>query len=329
MLTEYKAGDGLTLVPNPNWSGKKPALQEIRIKFLDDFSAAFRSYQSNELQMTRLNASDVATAKSQGLEDEVIIDPTARIEWLEMQLEDEVLKDFNVRLALSRAIDRDALNEAVFDGVNTPAHYWVVKGLKGHQGDEPFKEKVGYDPEAAKKALADAGYPNGQGFPELGIVVNTPERIRAAEFLQRQFKDILGINIKIEQVDGPTRSARFRQENFDLFIGGWQIDYPDIENVLFGLFEKGGGNNHYNCDNPDVEAALQKALAASDDDARIKAYQEMETAVVTNLCGGAPMYQVSVPYIVSPKIGGVVPNGAIDSGAPGNYCVECWYVKKS
>jgi oligopeptide transport system substrate-binding protein len=160
-------------------------------------------------------------------------------------------------------------------------------------------------------------------------VVNTPERIAVAEFLQQQFKEILGINIRIDQVDSPTRSARFREENFDLFIGGWQLDYPDIENPLFGLFETDGGNNHYNCSNPDVDAALQQAQAATSEDDRIKAYQDMETAIITNLCGVAPMYQISVPYMVDSSIGGVVPNGTIDAGQPGNYCIECWYVKAS
>jgi ABC-type oligopeptide transport system substrate-binding subunit len=279
--------------------------------------------------MTRITPTDVATAEGEGLGDEVLIDPTARITWLQMQLEDETLSDFNVRLALSRAIDREALVDAVSDGIFAPANYWVVKGLVGFQGNEPFEDIVGYDPEAAQAALAEAGYPGGEGFPELGIIVNTPERIAAAEFLQQQFSEVLGINIRIDQVDGPTRSAAFREETFQLFIGGWQIDYPDIENVLFGLYETDGGNNHYNCSNPDVDAALEKAQAATSDEARIAAYQEMETAVVTNLCGGAPMWQDAVPYLVDSSIGGVVANGAIDAGQPGNYCVECWYVKAS
>jgi ABC-type oligopeptide transport system substrate-binding subunit len=318
------------LVPNPNWTGQAPALQEITVRFLDDYSAAFRQYQSGELLMTRITPTDVATAESEGLGDEVLIDPTARITWLQMQMEDETLSDFNVRLALSRAIDREALVDAVSDGIFAPANYWVVKGLVGFQGNEPFEDTIGYDPEAAKAALAEAGYPNGEGFPSnLSVIVNTPERIAAAEFLQQQFKEVLGIDIVIEQVDGPTRSARFREENFDFLIGGWQIDYPDIENVLFGLFETDGGNNHYNCSNADVDAALEEALAAADDEARIAAYQDMETAVVTNLCGGAPMWQDAVPYLVDSSIGGVVANGAIDAGQPGNYCAECWYVKAS
>jgi len=326
-LQSYTAGDSLVMVPNPEWTGKKPALQEITVKFLDDLAAAFRSYQAGDLDLTQISPSDIATAESQGLEDEVIIDATARIETLEMNLEKAPLDNFDVRLALSHAIDRDALNEAVYDGVFKPAHYWVVEGLTGHQGNEPFESIIGFNPTEAKAALERAGYPNGEGFPELSVIVNTPARVSTAEFLQQAFKEHLNINITINQVDSPTRSAAFREETFELFIGGWQIDYPDIENVLFGLFEEGGGNNHYNCSNPDVEAALDKALAATSDEARIAAYQEMETAVVTNLCGVAPMYQNSLPFLVNSKLGGVVANGAIDSGAPGNYCVECWFVK--
>lgn len=329
VLDSWTKGVNMVLKPNPNWTGKKPALQEVTIRFIDDLSAAFRSYQSGELQITTITPTDVATAKSSGLGDQVLIDPTARIETLQVQMKNPVLANYQVRLAMSHAIDRQALVDAASDGVNTPALYWVVKGLKGHQGNEAFESKIGYDPEAAKAALAEAGYPNGEGFPELSVVVNTPSRIRVAEFLQQKFKEILNINIRIDQVDSPTRSARFREENFELFIGGWQLDYPDIENPLFGLFETGGGNNHYNCSNPDVDAALQRALNATDDDARIKAYEDMETAIIDNLCGVIPMYQISLPFLVSEKIGGMVANGTIDAGWPGNYCMECFFVKAS
>ena len=329
-LQSVTRGDSAVLVPNPNWTGKKPALQEITIRFIDNFGTAFRSYQAGELQITRIAATDITVAEGMSeIADEILINPSARIETLEMNLEVEPLQDLNVRLALSRAIDRDALNEAVFDGTATPATYWVVKGLKGHQGNEAFDAVIGYDPEAAQQALADAGFEGGAGFPELSVVVNNDERKAAAEFLQQEFSEILGINIVIDQVDSSTRGQRFQAEDFELFLGGWQIDYPDIENVLFGLFDTPGGNNHWNCSNPDVDGALAEALAATDDDARIAAYQDMETAAVTNLCGVAPMWQYSLPFLVSDTLGGVVPNGTLDAGAPGNYCAECWYVKAS
>jgi oligopeptide transport system substrate-binding protein len=327
-LEEYTPGDSLVLAPNPEWSGQEPALQEITVQFIDDLSAAYRQFQTDELDLTRINAADIATAEGDSdLADQLLILPGARITWLQMQLNNEALSDVNVRRALSRAVDREALNDAVFDGVQTPALYWVVEGVEGHQGNEPFEDISGFDPEAARQALADAGFPGGEGFPELSIIVNTPERESAAEFLQQQFNEILGINIRIELVDSQTRAERFTSEQFELFIGGWQIDYPDIENPLFGLFETDGGNNHTGCSNPDVDGALERALAAENDEDRIAAYQDMETAIVTNFCGGGGLWQDSLPFLVSSRLGGIVPNGTIDAGAPGNYCIECWFVK--
>lgn len=330
-MKELVPKDHVTLAPNPNWYGKKPALQQITLKFIDDLSAAYRQFQTGELMATLINATDVATAKGDSsLKDAVTIVPSGRITSVEVQMKDPVLSNFNVRLALSRAVDRKALVDAVYDGIHAPATYWVVKGIKGFQGNEPFEDKIGFNLDAAKKALADAGYPNGQGLPTLKFTTrDSPQRRAEAEYLQKIWKDNLGVNIEPEFVDSKTRSARFNSEDFQLFPGGWQLDYPDIENPLKGLFDTGGGNNKYNCSDPEIDAAFQEAANATTDDARIKAYQKVETLVVTKLCGVIPLYQDSQTYLVSTKLGGVVPNGTIDAGLPGTYAVENWYVKKS
>jgi ABC-type oligopeptide transport system substrate-binding subunit len=258
----------------------------------------------------------------------VVVEKTARITAVEVQMENEALSDLNLRMALSRSIDREALVNAVYDGVYAPATYWVVEGLTGFQGNEAFDDKIGYDVDAAKAALK-AYTDSGKSLPTLRYTTNdTEQRRNEADFLQKAWKDTLGIDITTEFVDGKTRSQRFNAEDFDLFPGGWQLDYPDIENPLLGLFNTGGGNNHYNCSNPDVDAAFDRAAQATDEEARIKAYQDAETAIVTNLCGAIPIYQNAETYLVSPKLGGVVVNGTIDASAPGTWCVECWFMKK-
>ncbi len=327
-LKEFVPKDHLTLVPNPNWSGEAPALQEITVKFVDDLSAAFKAFQTDELQVTEILATDVAVAKSAGLEDNVVVVPSARITTIETQLKNPVLAKDGVRLAISQAIDREALVSSVYDGVHAPAYYWLVKGLTGYQGNEKFEGTIGYAPDKAAKTLADAGYPNGDGIPTLRWTArDTEQRRNEFAFVQKALKDTLNINIEANFVDGKTRSTAFNSEDFDLFPGGWQLDYPDPENALVGLFNTGGGNNKYNCSNPDVDAAFAAAGKATSEEARIKAYQDMETGIVENLCGVIPLYQDSRPYLFSTKLGGVVPNGTIDSGVPGNYAPENWYVK--
>ncbi|MDE3094748.1 MAG: peptide ABC transporter substrate-binding protein [Chloroflexota bacterium] len=329
-MSELVPKDHVTLKPNPEWSGQKPAIQQLTIKFIDDLSAALKSFQTGELQMTAIQPTDVKVVKGDpSLSSELVIDPTARITAIEMQLKDPALAKFDVRLALSRAIDRKTLVDVVFDGVYTPATYWVVKGLKGFQGNSAFDSTIGFDKAAAQAAMASAGYPNGQGFPTLKLTLtDTPSNRNLADFLIKQWKDNLGITVTPDFVDGKTRSQRFNSGNFQLFPGGWQLDYPDIENPLVGLFDTGGGNNKYNCSDPAIDAAFKEATNATTEAARIAAYQKVETLVVTKLCGVAPIYQNAVPYLVNAKVGGVVPNGTIDASGPGTYCVECWYVKK-
>jgi oligopeptide transport system substrate-binding protein len=329
-LTELVAKDHATLKPNPNWTGKKPALQQITVKFIDDLSAAFKAFQTGELTETNIQATDVATAKKDAaLAKQVIVVPSARITAIEIQMKNAAISDLNLRTALSRAIDRKTLVDVVYDGVHAPATYWVVKGLKGFQGNEAFDSKIGFDVTAAKAALA-AYKASGKTVPELKFTTrDTPQRRNEADFLVKAWKDTLGITVTPEFVDSKTRSSRFNKEDFELFPGGWQLDYPDIENPLVGLFDTGGGNNKYNCSDPDVDAGFKEAAAATTDDARIKAYQKVETNVVTKMCGVIPMYQDAQPFMLSTKLGGVLPNGTIDAGQPGNYCVECWFVKKS
>jgi len=329
-LTEFVAKDHVTLAPNPNWAlDPKPQLQKITVKFIDDQEVAFNAFRTGELDMTQVAATDIPTIQNDPtLKSEYLQIGSLRIWAVEMQMKNDVLKNFKVRLALSRAIDRDSLVKVVYNDAYLAANYWLVKGIAGYQGNDPFQNVIGYDPAAAKQALADAGYPNGQGFPTLTITVtDNPVRRAEGEFLQQAWKQNLGINTTIQAVDAKTRSDTFNSKNFDLLPGGWQNDYPDPENSLIGLFDTGGGNNQYECSDPDIDAKLAAAGAETDNAARIKDLQDAETLIVTRLCGVAPIWQGAFLYLVDPKVGGVRPTGAIDAAMPGNWCPECWFIK--
>ncbi len=329
-LSEMVPKDHVTLVPNPNWAlDPKPQVQEITVKFIDDLEVAFRAFQTGELDITQVPATEIPTIQNDPtLKSEYLQIGSLRIWSVEMQMKDPVLSNFNVRLALSRAIDRDSLVKVVYNDAYLAADYWLVKGIAGYQGNGPFENLIGYDPTAAQKALADAGYPNGEGFPTMSIIVtDNPVRKAEGEFLQQAWKSILNINTTIQAVDAKTRSQDFTSENFQLFPGGWQNDYPDPENSLIGLFDTGGGNNEYNCSDPDIDAKLKAAGTETDNTVRIKDLQDAETLIVTKLCGMAPIWQGAFLYEVNPKVGGIRANGSIDAAMPGNWCPECWFVK--
>jgi len=329
-LTEFVAKDHIVLEPNPNWALEpKPLLQKITVKFIDDLEVAFRGFQTGELDMTSVPATEIPTIKNDAtLNSQFLQIGSLRIWSVEMQMKNEVLSNPKVRLALSRAIDRKSLVKVVYNDAYLPATYWLVKGIPGFQGNGPFENIIGFDEAAAKKALADAGFPNGQGFPTLTITVtDRPDRKAEGEFLQQAWKETLGINTEIQAVDAKTRSNTFNSKNFQLFPGGWQNDYPDPENSLIGLFNTGGGNNQYECSDPDIDAKLSAAGSETDNAKRIQDLKDAETLIVTRLCGMAPMWQGAFLYLVVPKVGGIRANGAIDAAMPGNWCPECWFIK--
>jgi oligopeptide transport system substrate-binding protein len=332
ILTGLVPGTGgqAVLEPNPEWALQpEPTLRKITIKFMGDLEAAFQAFQDGELNMTSVLASAIPTIEADpSLSAQFLKVGAARIWAVEMQMEDPVLSKDNVRLALSRAIDREKLVEDVYNDAYLPATYWLVQGLPGFQGNAAFENIIGYNSGAAQTALADAGYPNGEGFPILKLtVLDRPDRLAEATFLQNSWDDILGINVEIEAVDAQTRSDIFNSENFDLFPGGWGNDYPDPENSLIGLFDTDGANNKYNCSDPDIDAKLSAAAAETNNATRIQLLQEAETLIVTSLCGVAPVYQTAFLYLVKSNIGGVRPNGQIDSAMPGGWCPECWFVE--
>ena len=330
-LTEFVAQDHVILEPNPNWALEPtPLLQELTIRFIDDFEAAFRSFQTGELDQARIPEAEVPTAQGDAaLNDQLLIVGAGRMTSVEVQLDNEALSDFNVRLALSKAIDRDTLIEVANSGVGVPAEYWVVSGVTGYQGREPFQDLIGYDAEGAAAALEEAGYPGGEGFPTLTItILDTPARVAQAEFLQQAWSETLGITVEIRQVDARTRSTIFNEETFELFIGGWQLDYPDIENPIVGLFNTDGGNNKYNCSMPEIDAKIAEASSATDPAEHVTLFQEAETLIVSNLCGVIPYLQEALPYLISPKLGGVNESPTLDAGQPGNWCAECWFVQE-
>jgi oligopeptide transport system substrate-binding protein len=304
--TELELGDHIAFEPNPNWALEpQPHLDKITLRFIDDFSVALRAYQAGELQMTRIGQQDLPAVLDR---DDFYEQPLPVTIGLEYYMLDPVVGDENVRLALSRAIDRDQLADVVFNGGVIPTTNWVPSEEPGANAQGLFDDLVGFDVEAAQAALADAGYPDGEGFPGVNLIVrDDPTEKAAGEFLQKAFKDNLNVDLSIDIVDSQTRQQVFNEGDFQLLIGGWGHDYPDAENWLIGLYNTGASINKQECSNPDIDAALDAAQFEQDQDTRFELLREAERLVVTTLCGIAPLYHRGNFYLISPDLLGVEP----------------------
>lgn len=305
-VTEWVAGDHLTFVKNESY-GLTPAAQldKITLRIIDDFSTALQAYEAGEVDMIRLGTVDLPLVRDR---DDYVPQALPITIGLEYMLEDALVSDLNVRLALSRAIDRELMNEVVFSSAHIPTTNWVPAEEPGANALGAFEAVIGYDEEGAKQALADAGYPGGEGFPGLTIIMRDDETEKTfGAFLQEQFLSILGIDLTVEVTDSQTRQERFNSGDFQILIGGWGHDYPDAENWLAGLFETGASINKQRCADADIDAAIKEALVETEDAARWALLQEAEKLAVERLCGYAPLYHRGNHYMISPDLGGVSP----------------------
>ena len=328
-LTAYSPQDSVTLVPNPNWAAPadvSPTLDTLTIRFIDDLAQAANAYRTGELVSTDVDLTQLDQLVSEfgdGEEYFKFLAPSTR--GLEMNLEKPPLDNPDVRLALSKAIDREALNDVVVQGGNEPTTSWIPS-VTG--GDEPgaFDADIGFDPEGAKAALEAAGFPGGQGFPTLTILVgDSPAAKNTAEFLKEAFATNLAITANIEVVDSATRSDRFTEEQFDLFPGGWIQDYPDPENWILGLFDTEGTLNHYNCSDPDIDSLVEAARANTNDDERRSQYKEINGLIATRLCGIAPYWHENNHWLIKPNVVGMRENLAGQDGViAGDWAAESW-----
>jgi ABC-type transport system substrate-binding protein len=141
-------------------------------------------------------------------------------------------KGFKVRLAIAKAIDRDRYIERAQFGRAVPA-YGTINPAMGFYFDEGLSETSNqkFDLEAARQLLAEAGYPNGEGFPTLKIL-NTPSARREVQVIQDILKRNLNINIELDTKDFPVLIDEFNHMNWDMVRIGSGGDYDPDDGVV-------------------------------------------------------------------------------------------------
>ena len=118
----------------------------------------------------------------------------------------------------------------------------------------------------AQQAMADAGYPNGEGFPTITYSTNDAGYHKAvSEYLQQCYKEVLGINLEIEIVEWSSFTPMRRAGDYEMARNGWSFDYNDPSSML-ELFMTGNGNNDGKYSNPKYDAMMENTKIADKDE---------------------------------------------------------------
>ena len=285
-LTEFVMGSHILMTKNENyWNADAVKLDEIKWVLTSDANAAYAAYKAGEIQVVK----DVPTEEVPSLleQSDFHVEEIIGTYYISLNLNEEVLKDVRVRKALSLAIDREHVANVVMQGTYSAAYNFMGPGWTDANGNEFMtKEYISKDFEAnlaeAKQLLADAGYPNGEGFPVIEYMFN-PDGYHqpVGEYLQQAWKE-LGLTVELKTVDWSQFTPTRRSGDYMIARNGWVGDYTDASNQI-ELFYSTNGNNDGKYNNPEFDAAMDESRATADGDARTAALHKAEDIIMEDV----------------------------------------------
>jgi oligopeptide transport system substrate-binding protein len=313
VLKEWRPKDVMVYEKSPNYyNNKEVTLDRLEVKMIEDATSFLAAYKTGQLdfiespppaEIPQLVKDGIASIEPYlGTYFYVInvgpnaekVDPAAG----------KAMKDPRVRKALNLAIDRVALVENVTKGGQLPATTFVPPGIKNANGNE-FKNKDYWKAEGdvaeAKRLLAEAGYPDGKGFPKIPVIYNTTTgNQNIAQALQDMWKTNLGIDIELSNQEFKVFQTTRQDANYIIARHGWIGDYIDPMTFL-DMWMKTSGNNDAKYDNAAYDAKINAAKVEQDPDKRYALLHEAEDMIMADTAL-IPLYYYTNVVCIKPEV---------------------------
>ena len=316
-LTEYVPDQYFVLKKNENyWNKDAIRLERITYRFFDDTQSMATAYETGEVDVATSLPSSVMELY-EGREDLYVTDQIAT-RYIYFNLNVEPLNDVRVREAMNLALDREELCTIV--GTDTePTYNLVAKYMTDRStgeyfvdgAEQPFEENV----ERARELLAEAGYPNGEGFPTLTYSYPTLEMDSdTAQVIQQQLKETLNIDIQLNPQELQANYSTRHAGDFELCRMNWTADFADPYTYLSMLLS----NSTYNCSgihDEEYDAIVAQSDRETDPAKRSELMHQAEQLAVGEQFYIMPLYAMKSVNLVNPDITGIrqIPaTGALD-----------------
>jgi len=306
-FVSYARDDRVELVRNNDYWGPRPAWEKVTLRFIPNPATRLAALLSGDVQaIENVPTPDLPKVRNDPrlsffskISHRVIYlyfdakrDKSPYVTTRDGQSMDKnPLKDARVRLAISMAINRQGIKDHLMEGLSEPTNNLVPPTLFGYN---PNLKTVKYDPEGAKKLLAEAGYPNG-----FGVTLHTPNNRyvndeQIAETIAQNLTRI-GLVTKVEGMPMATYAPKGIKHEWSFGLSGWGAQTGEVSSPLRALLacednKRGFGTYNWGeyC-NPKMDVVLEKALATVDDNARSRLLQEA-TAIALDDGGIIPIH---------------------------------------
>ncbi len=265
--------DGFDLVANERYWAGAPAIDRIRLVTDLGGKSAVEAFEDGELDYTPISVYDASWIRyDPGLGPQLREVPSLAVSYLGFDASRPPFDDVRVRQAFGHAVDWRRIVELASDGTAVPATSMVPPGIPG-RSERDFMPV--HDPEAARTLLAEAGFPDGVGFPAVTMVT----AVGHDEAVATQIREELGVDVAVEAMDFGTYTARLDRDPPAIWGLGWVADYPGRNDFLGILLGTGRTSNYGRWSSPEFDDAIGRALEASDPAAAQTAFDEAETIV--------------------------------------------------
>jgi oligopeptide transport system substrate-binding protein len=241
VLVDWRVGDRIRLERSPTyWGRSEVKLASIEALAIENMTTALNLYLTGELDWLPHGYYPQELGPDLRKRSDFYVGPGLIVYYYRINCTRKPFDDVRVRKALNLAIDRELITKNVLMMGQTPATHIVPPGMRGYEQPE---SGISYDVMQAKKLLAEAGFPDGKGFPKFGILYNTMEsHKKLAEVVADQLRRNLNVNAVAYNQEWQSYQESTRSMDYDLSRYGWIGDYED-PNTFLDIWLTNGGNN--------------------------------------------------------------------------------------
>jgi len=297
-LKEWTPNSRLIVEKNPYyWDVAHNQLNAVVFFPNEDIATDERNFRAGQLHLTYdLPAEKIATYRDESPQF-LRIDPFLETFYLRFNVAKPPLDNLKVRQALARALDRAAICRSVLRNSRVPAHAFTPPGTAGYTAQASVPD----DFAAARRLLAEAGFPGGKGFPTLEVQIKNDDLHRSVlEAIQQMWRRELGLNVVIAPLEQKTWIANQQAMTYQVSSSRWAGDYLD-PNTFLDLFVTNGGNNQTGWGRPEYDRWIAEA-AHTLETARRQALQQKAEALLLDEVPVVPLFHGARVYLIHPAV---------------------------
>ncbi|MBP5677484.1 MAG: ABC transporter substrate-binding protein [Bacteroidales bacterium] len=289
----WKEGVKLVLRQNPHYFEGSPYLDAVAVTFIVDKQTVFLEFVKGNLDfMNSLDASykdeilnhDGTLKAKYASRIDMVSTPFLNTEYLGFNMTaadgSRILQDKRIRQAINYGFDRRKMMQYLRNNIGAPGvGGFVPLGLPGYDTLPTYGYE--YNPEKAKRLLAEAGYPNGIGLPKLKLAT-TSSYLDLCKYIQQQL-GLIGIDVQVDVNPPAALREQIAQGKSQWFRGSWIADYPDAENYLSLFYSPNhspAGPNYTRFTSKHFDKLYEQARRCTDPVRRVTLYHQMDSIVM-------------------------------------------------